>query len=246
MHNSDLVPVGTAVLLEDKEGESDLIKVQLLEQLTDIEGDLTSFEETHGDIKSTNAITAIWLDFSDIRYTAPNMVKGEKVFILRFRGTESYFWHSIGRSNDLRKLEHILWGLSNTKEIAEKPKEDNQLFLTASTRDGYIELITPDNRKEKAKYKIKINFKEGIIEVEDNHDNKYTLNSVKRHMEWKTKTATFDLESMLIKGDVTMEKTLTVYKKALFKSNVIGKSSAKFSGSVKGTAGIFPSTKPYS
>lgn len=238
------IKLSIGVALEDKEDGSDILTVQPTSVLSDIPGDLTKFKETVGSIESTNQIKAIWINYSDIRDSAPDIVQGERVGIFRYGDTDMWYWYSIGRSNELRRLEHIIWLVSNTKEIAEKPKTDNQLFFTVSTRDGYIELITPKNRKEKALYKIKINFLDGIITVEDDNDNKYTLNSVDRHVEVKTKSVTFDIEKMLIKGDVEMEKTLKVHKKATFLSTVKGYASAAFSGAVRAAKGSF-SGGPY-
>jgi len=210
MLKSELHTYSLAICLEDKKPGSDILVVQPTEALTNKSGDLTKYTHKHGDIVGDNRIEAMWHNFSDVRETAPDIVIGEKVMLLRYENTDMYYWYSFGRSNPLRRLEHIQWMLSNTEKRAEEAKPDNQLFFIASTRDGYLQVITPQNRKEKALYDIKLNFKKGKYTFTDKNGGSFSWDAVSGKIHLVAKQVLWDVPKITFNGNVKITKGLHV------------------------------------
>lgn len=221
MLKSELRPYSIGLVLEDKKPDSDIIVVQPTEALTNKSGDLTEYKHKHGDIIGDNRIECRWIDFSDIRETPPDVVTGEKVHVLRYEKSDMYYWYSGGRSNNLRRLEHIQWNLSNTEGRDEDPKSENQLFFIASTRNGYIEVVTPQNREEKALFRIKANFKDGKISFSDGAGGSFSWDTESGKIKLTAKEVYWKVPKVTINGKVFIMRGL----------DVIGQS--KFLGSVK-------------
>ena len=229
MLRSELQPYSIGICLEDKKPDSDILVVQPTEALTNKSGDLTVYEHRHGDIVGNNRVEAMWHNFSDIRETAPDIVIGEKVMILRYERSDMYYWYSFGRSNPLRRLEHIRWMMSNTERRAEDPKPHNQLFFVASTRDGYLEIITPQNRKEKALYRIKLDFKEGMYIFSDNNGGELIWDAVSGKITLRAKEVVWNVPKITFRGDVKITKGLHVggHSTLAGGAKVIGKLTVK-------------------
>lgn len=210
MLSSKLKAYSIGIVLVDKEKASHSLIVQPTEALTNKSGDLTVYKHQHAEIIGDNRIECVWTDHSDTRSTPPDMVIGEKVQIMRYEETDMYYWYSLGKSNDLRRLEHIEWNISNTAEIDEKPTVDNQLFVIATTRDGYIEIRTPQNREEKALFKIKANFKDGVMSFSDGNGGSWKWNSKSGKITLKAKEVMWKVPKVTINGKVWIMRGLMV------------------------------------
>lgn len=233
------IELGLGLVVEDKKPGDVVLWCQPTDILTDISGDLTTFKDKVGDIDVTNKIPAIWMGYDDARETAPDMVVGERVMLFQMHGTDTWMWASIGKSNDLRKLEHVVFNFSNTKGVNEKPTPQNQLFISISTRDGCLKIITPKNREEKALYTVNMDFKNGLVTMNDDNNNSWSWDTIRRHVEMTTKTMKYNVEDTTITGNVTIQGTLTVYLTTLLKSRLITKASASIKGALTAASGAF-------
>lgn len=231
-----LYSLGTVV--EDKESNSNMVKAIPYEVLTDLDGEVSKFsksvsggvEDLSGNVFGGNekvaSIECEWLPFGDLRTTSPDMVLGEQVIIWRYADTEDFYWTPKRQDLLNRKLEHIILTLSNTKDDQDESKPyDKAYTITLSTRDGYLSIVTDDNNKEKAKYEYKMNTKEGIVSLTDNHDNSWTLDSPNRKLTVETSEVLYKCKSFKITG------TLDVLGVSTHHSNLIGKADFKLSGS---------------
>lgn len=234
-------------VIKDKEPESNTLEVTPYEVLTDLDGTLTGYSESvkggvtdlSGDVFGGNdkviSIPCEWLPFGDMRTTSPDMVLGEQVIIWRYADTEDYYWTPKRQDLLNRKLEHIILTLSNTPDDQDESEPYKKAYtITLSTRDGYLAINTDDNNKEKAKYEFKINTKEGIVSLSDNHDNAWTLDSVNRKWTVEVSEVLYKCKSFRITG------TLDVVGVSTHHAKLIGKSDFALSGSsVVGGTGTY-------
>jgi hypothetical protein len=205
--NFHLFAIG--VVLEDKKPNSDVLYAEATEWIDGIDGDISQYTRQVGDIEATNRWRCVWTGFDDMRATAPDMVKGEKVLIYRKGDSDTYFWESGGRNASLRNKEHVTWILSNTTGDTQ-PDASNQLYITASTRDGYMTVTTPTNDGEATGYNLILNFKEGELSWKDDNGYGMYVDSKTGHARIVMDEITYQVRKINMAGDASIGGLLTV------------------------------------
>lgn len=177
------------IVVHDKKRNEDVINVTPIEDLTEIEGEFrewgTDYDIELPDIngvakrakvKSIAYITAVWLALHQPhRKTSPDVISGEVVNIYRYADSETYYW-DIARK-DTRKTEHVLWSFCNNSDKKTKEGDGDSYDITISTKDKYIEIKTNDNDGEHTKYIVRIDTKNGTINIIDGINNSLSLDS---------------------------------------------------------------------
>lgn len=190
MERSLLRAYSLGIVLEDKEGESDMIKVSPIEQLSLFKGELSQ-QKLNYDVKLPDAqgikreehieggseIIAKWIFSSGNRITAPNVKKNESVLIYKFADTDEFYWEIFMREPSLRRLEHVNYSFSNLPNGVNPYDKNSSYWFEISTREKYIHLHTAKNNNELFEYDIKIDTANGNIIITDDIDNNFTLDS---------------------------------------------------------------------
>lgn len=170
---------------KDKDRWSDEIQVYPSEELPFASGSIMSASYKTG---GKNIITARWVPINQSnRMTPPDVVAGEKVMLYRFADTDEYYWNTLFREPDLRRLETVLYAFGNLKKKGKAfNKEDSSYYFEVSTHDGHIHLHTSRSNQEKVGYDIMISTRESHIIIKDTLDNMVKLDSAKADFDVKT------------------------------------------------------------
>lgn len=140
---------------------------------TDING-----VESRDKLLSTQTIHATWLPSGSNRLTAPNIRVGEEVEILQQSDTPVYYWRPLGMSEQHRKLETIIWGISSTKdEGADSLNPENRYWIEFSSHSKKIVLTTSIKNGEAVRYSCSFDLTEGIFNLMDSKGNGLSLES---------------------------------------------------------------------
>lgn len=196
---SKLRRVGLGIVLQDKEEKSDEIIVYLPEEFPFIDGKIADHKvknETNLPDKeninrktkteATVSIKATWLGAPDsIRITSPDVVKNETVEIYRYADEQRYYWTKKGREPGLRRLETVLFGISNLPEARDGTKgwdKSSGYWVEMSTKLKHIILRTSKTSGEKFDYEYYINAKEGIRGDRDSLNNYRFIDTAEKYI----------------------------------------------------------------
>ncbi len=255
-----MLQTGVGIVTKTKKPGEHEITVFIQNDITDIEEDIVSFSGTlkdnHKDPKGNKGggsvdrgvtVKAMYHNEQPHQFTSPDVVVGEQVALYQVGSDNRYWWGISGAKSNLRKLEHTQWRWSNKGDPTDdgELKKDNTYVMTVSTRDKKISLVTTDNDKEKATYKIEIDTKKGSIVIEDNHDNFIKLESPEKKVSVQTKLVYIDAPETHITGNVLIDGTLdvkkdtTLHKNLTVKSNTSTKGSNTTDGKTTGKGGFY-------
>lgn len=207
MNNSELVIHSLGIVAIDKPVESDWIQVTPIEHLTDVIGDITK-KKKFEKIESSNMLKAKWMPFGHSnRMSSPNVIAGETVVIFTYSDTNEYYWTTIFREPEIRRLEKVLYGYSNLSKNArvEEFNRESSYWTEVDTINKYVKVHTHDNDGELTTYDLYINTKEGFLEIKDGLGNYIKLNSA------NNKISINALTSIVIKApDVTIDANVVI------------------------------------
>lgn len=131
----------------------------------------------------TNSLVAEWLQFGSNRLTAPDVRRGERVFIWRYGNNDKFYWSSMGLDDNLRKLETVVWTFSDTPdESKEEINEETVYSLEVSTHTKQITLKTAKGNGEPYTYVLQFNTGEGVVTLADDDGQLIELNSDKKRI----------------------------------------------------------------
>lgn len=187
----ELYSLGAVV--ETKVYGSDIIKVTPIEDFAFETGFLNEIKKKHnvvipdsiGRTKKANVeggvtIEAKWIPFGHSnRMSSPDVVKNETVILFRFGSNDTYYWCSIFREPSLRRLEKVLYAWSNIRDGIGKKVFDRltSYWMEVSTFDKWIWIKTNKNDGEPFAYDVKIDTKNGKIEIKDSAGEFFEFNS---------------------------------------------------------------------
>ena len=191
------------VIGRSKKGSKGLIKVYPVEILPEMDGELLEVEETitgegvngtgetySASAKVGNYITAQWLSLSTNRVTPPDVLKGEQVLLWVYADEDKYYWTSMGRDDNLRRLENVVYAYSDISdpESNEPLTIDNCYTVMVSTRDKHVSVKTVKEDGEPFEYLLQLNTKNGKLIVKDDVGNHITMCSDKETIECGNKS----------------------------------------------------------
>lgn len=165
-------------------------------QIKDINGNPTTTNVTTG-----NTITAYYLGNNSNRRYPPDVVKGEKVRVTRLSNSDKYYWESLGRDDSLRRTEtHRIDVANRTTDPAPQtgsggssgggagnsggnnsnpPLDDTSTYsVELDTKNNqHIRLQTSKGNGEKFAYVMKLDGKNGQVQLSDDAGNSITIDS---------------------------------------------------------------------
>ncbi|QDJ97280.1 hypothetical protein D6_0120 [Aeromonas phage D6] len=186
---------GVGEVLEDKQTNTDEVLVYIPSLFPEADGGLqASVEDVEvttqsptGDTHSSKALRSngtpcIWLPFNTNRITSPDVRKGSKVVVYKFKGTNTYRWMYFGMDGTLR-LETIIWAISASPKVNEDSpfNTDNYYIFLISTHTKKFQLLTGQGNGEPTSYAITLDTGNGGFSLVDGEENAFVLNSME-HM----------------------------------------------------------------
>lgn len=198
-----------------------VIPIEVIPTVTGAVGDVESKVEVSGkdsedvgytvELNFSNTITATWMPMGSNRLTSPNLVKDEQVLIWQFGDTDRYYWSPLGRDDDLRLLETIVFGIAaRASEDDELDPANNMYTLEVSSHGQHITLRTTKDLGEPFAYTFQLNTGEGQVTLSDDNDNLIELSSETGRIKAINKEdteITIEEEEIFAKakGDITAE-----------------------------------------
>lgn len=185
------------IVVNDKTRNSDFADITPVEEITNVDKKISDFliennvsmPNIKGVTKTTSAtgsaiIKARWLPLGQSnRISSPDLIKNETVILIRFADTDEYYWTTIFREPKIRRLETVLYAFGNlAKGLVEWTKKSSYWF-EVSTHDKYVHLKTTKSNNEAHEYDIKIDTANSTVEIFDELNNKFSLNSIDRTIE---------------------------------------------------------------
>lgn len=221
----------------NKKRKSKIIEVVPIESMPMLDGELTDNVEQYkakgegvdgenafdNEIKTTASIKAEWLPWGNTnRKTAPDVRRGETVYIYRYKDTDKFYWVEFMDPLKLRRLETVVYAWSNERTENVPLDETNTYFLEVSTHEKFIHLRTNKNDKEPFAYDIQLNTKEGFLQIQDDDGNFLFIDSKNRHIRAENKDKSFiELNKRIINIDAPDEINLKTKKYTLNASQSI-------------------------
>lgn len=195
----------TGIAVVDRaEGESTL-KIKLLDPLPNMSGEVDdSFDEVECEvvildskvarkIKLGDWITANWFNTDANRQTPPDIMKGERVRVLKVGDKEEYYWEALSVDNHLRTTERIIFYISNTNRDDRTDKvlsPDNCYFIEFNTIDKQLRIQTNKNDGEPFAHEFILQTLEGYFKYSDDVGNHALVDSKNTVIEFINKDKT--------------------------------------------------------
>ncbi len=202
------------IVAANKPIDSKDIEVVPVEQTPNLSGELSDNLEiknttvTSGgntsevNVKSTASIKATWLPLGQTsRKTPPDVRRGERVQLLRFGDADKYYWIDFEQSKKLRRLETVVFALSNNSKENVEDTADSTYYLEWSTHRKIFHLHTSKNDGEPFAYDIQLNAKDGKLIITDDASNTLSLDSRERSWRMQNTDGSFlDMTKAVITG----------------------------------------------
>lgn len=196
---SKLRPYSIGIVAENKKIGTHLIQVTPLENVSFMDGEVAAKLATAAAAGvdasgasysvSTNtsaAITATWLALNDAnRLTSPDVRRGDPVQIWQFADEDKYWWTCLTADNSRRRLETIVYGVSNSAVEDEPLSNRNMYWWEISTHRKVIHLGTSKSQGEPFRYDLQIDCGNGQVAIMDDAGNYICMNSPDRRIELK-------------------------------------------------------------
>lgn len=128
--------------------------------------------------ETTNTITATYLGLSNIKYP-PTVRTGEQVMLYQFGDSDAYYWQSLGRDPELRRLDTWRVEVSNKTETTGELTDDNTYFIEMDTKTSTLTIKTSKSNGEVARYTLRIDGKSGELLLGDDKGNSFFIDSKK-------------------------------------------------------------------
>lgn len=189
---SELKIHSLGIVVEDKPRGTDTILVSPIEELNiqpegKIRESTKKFEGTKPDVdnpgldtkhEAKNFLTARWYPIDQgNRTTAPDVIAGETVLILKFGDVNEYFWCDFGREPSLRRLEDVLYSWSDLKEKLKPYDKTSSYWMNVNTKDKKVHFHTAKSDGEPFEYDVIFDTKEGTLTITDSAGNFIKLES---------------------------------------------------------------------
>lgn len=131
-------------------------------------------------IDKTKYLYCTFLNKSNNSLLPVNVCKGERVVIYRFSNRDEFYWTVENSDLKYRKEEHVVYSYSDKDNLDDTEDEiEDRYTFTISTKDKYISLHTTDKYGEYTTYDLKIDTKNGIVNLIDGKSNELVWDSTK-------------------------------------------------------------------
>lgn len=188
MHVCALKMYSYGEVTANKESGSWIIKAKLTEKrfmaeeeaLTNPQKNVVDFDTANGkahiETVTDNSIEARWLPRNTNRITAPDVRRGDPVIIWKL-GNKQYFWEELSEGHN-KRLETVIYAISsNPDKPLNRETLENAYYLSWSTHEKMLQLVTTKHNGEPYAYNIELNTQEGYHETRDDVGNRGYLHS---------------------------------------------------------------------
>lgn len=168
-HEVEVMPIETLPFLEGEINQNPTVQ-----ESQGIDGNGTAYT-----VKATsdNTVTATWYPETN-RRTPPDVRRGERVVLWKYADADKFYWTSMGRDDNLRKLETVIFTFSDTEdESLDSTAPENCYSLEVSTHTGQVTFQTVKANGEPFAYTFQFNTKEGCVVLADDVGNYAELDS---------------------------------------------------------------------
>lgn len=190
MYTSKLKPVSIGRVCEDRNRKS-TIKVIPVELLPGASGTVECVQTSLADqgvnakgepytvqLETVNYVEAQWLSMSSNRRTAPDVVIDEQVLLWQVGDVEEYYWTSLGRDDNYRTLESVIYAIAARPEKSDDGLDgDNTYFLEISSQDKRLILSTSSKNGEYCRYQFLFDLTKGVVQLNDDRGNQLCLDT---------------------------------------------------------------------
>lgn len=201
---SALRPISQGIVAENKARDTDMVSIWPVEIIPSLIDDLTTTtvkRETMGigpegqpldnedykgspyavSVQMSAVIKAQWLGETN-RVTSPDVRRGEQVMLYQAGDSDKYFWLSLGRDDNLRRLETVVYAFNANPDNADADmSRENCYVLEYNTHDKHVTLTTSKANGEPTAYTHQFNTGDGTWTLEDDIGNGMHLDSQEKH-----------------------------------------------------------------
>lgn len=252
---SGLFPYGLGIVAVTKEDNVDTVMFFPAEKLSleygkvdeikdEIEVEVLDSNNKKHKVKAERGamMEARWFpDGTDGRQTAPDVVNGETIQIYRYRDSDTFYWKTILREPELRRLEHVVYAYSNLPSGRAKFEIDSSYGNSWSTKDKKVTMWTSQSNGEAFSYLFKIDTAASTWSMWDNVNNGFGIESNLGQVYMRTTSGGFieitqNTATMSLPGALEIEtprarfsNEVAVTTRLIVPSLVLGKSSPSIS-----------------
>lgn len=128
--------------------------------------------------ESKNYLRAKWIPFGHSnRISAPDVVANETILLFKYENIDEYYWTTIFREPELRRLEDVIYAYSNMRKGITEFDSGTSYWVRVSTKDKFVHVHTAANDGEVCEYDAKFDTKAGTFELKDSLGNFIKLDS---------------------------------------------------------------------
>ena len=215
------------IVLEDKDPFSRNIKVHLQEILPFLTGEIKPITDKKqvssdngytGKVETTNVIEAKYFGVHTNRRYPPDIRKNEQVLVLNYADSDTYYWLSLGRDDNLRRLERVNLSASDHKDPGADLTDENTYYIELDTLfEKRIILCTSNADGEKYRYTLIFDAKNNKVILCDNADNEIIIESDIPRVRMRNRDGTIlDLAQKNMSLIVPQDYLLKVGRQAVF------------------------------
>ena len=252
---SGLFPYGLGIVAVTKEDNVDTVMFFPAEKLSleygkvdeikdEIEVEVLDSNNKKHKVKAERGamMEARWFpDGADGRQTAPDVVNGETIQIYRYGDSETFYWKTLLREPELRRLEHVVYAYSNLPSGRTKFELDSSYGYSWSTKDKKVAMWTSQSNGEAFSYLFKIDTAASTWSMWDNVNNGFGIESNLGQVYMRTTSGGFieitqNTATMSLPGALEIEtprarfsNEVAVSTRLIVPSLVLGKSSPSIS-----------------
>lgn len=162
-----------------------LIEGEISDNAKELEVESKDYTENSwtGKITTTPSLMARWIPIGQThRLTAPDVRRGDLVLLYQFGDTDEYWWEefNIAKDRNIRRLETIIWAISNNSKENEKDDKDSTYWAEWSTHRKLLHIHTSKNDGEPFTYDFQLDAKNGRFVFKDDDDNYIEFDSKER------------------------------------------------------------------
>jgi len=135
-----------------------------------------------------NVIEATWLALHNTnRRTAPDVQRGEYVLLYQTGDNDKYYWVSDGQKDGLRKLESVVFAISNNTDPSKTELDlEDCYFFSWSTHDKMLVLRTSKTQGEPFIHTISLDTAAGFFKIQDDVGTEFFIDHQNQHIRAQT------------------------------------------------------------
>jgi hypothetical protein len=160
-------------------------------------------------VRSDVMIEAQWMALSNSnRVTAPDVMKGENVILMRMADTDKFWWTTTHTERGIRRLETVLYMFGNLAKGLIPWKKETSYFMQVSTHDKHIHLHTSKSDGEPYEYDFYLDTRNGNFTVKDDIGNNIVLDSKQSKITFNA-LKTIEVNTQTVNVNASASTTIT-------------------------------------